>query len=268
MKIILLTQNTSFAEYQHRMIIPVLTDARFTISACIIISSKHKSLIKKAKHHISKKRYSYLIILLFQTLFRKLFSKKRHAKTNWYSTRDFFENQSIPVISLQKLYTPESLETITSLNPDAMVLFGYHGIIKKSILEIFKKGVFSYHYGDMRKYRGQPAGFWEMYHNEKYLGITVQAIDEGIDRGIPIAEMSVEIKDNDSLSTLSARVESETAHLLYSALCNTLNEEFKADTISDYGKLYSLPTLWQWLYFQIKIGIRKTKDKFRLKKTR
>lgn len=37
----------------------------------------------------------------------------------------------------------------------------------------------SYHHGDMRRYRGQPPGFWELYNGEREIGVTVQRLAAG-----------------------------------------------------------------------------------------
>ena len=65
---------------------------------------------------------------------------------------------------------------------------GFGRLIKKSTFEHSQAWSLSFHHGDMRKYRGQPAGFWELFNNEKEMMITVQILSEKLDAGIPIVE--------------------------------------------------------------------------------
>ena len=45
---------------------------------------------------------------------------------------------------------------------DVAIRFGFN-VIRGGILDVARYGVWSYHHGDHREYRGSPAFFWEMY---------------------------------------------------------------------------------------------------------
>ena len=57
-----------------------------------------------------------------------------------------------------------------------------HGLLKLDP-ELEKIKIFSFHHGDPRKYRGRPAGFYEILNEEKTCGIVVQSISNKIDSG-------------------------------------------------------------------------------------
>lgn len=56
---------------------------------------------------------------------------------------------------------------------DVAVRFGF-GILVGDALSAPGNGVLSYHHGDLTKYRGQPAGFWEFIRGEPRAGVTLQ----------------------------------------------------------------------------------------------
>jgi hypothetical protein len=62
------------------------------------------------------------------------------------------------------------------------------GILKGEILKCSKFGVISFHHGDYTKYRGGPAGFWEVFLKEKNTGFIIQKIDSTLDYGRIILE--------------------------------------------------------------------------------
>ena len=62
------------------------------------------------------------------------------------------------------------------------------GILKGEILRCSKFGVISFHHGDYTKYRGGPAGFWEVFFKEKNTGFIIQKIDRTLDYGKVIIE--------------------------------------------------------------------------------
>ena len=53
---------------------------------------------------------------------------------------------------------------------DVLCLIEGYGIIKRPLLEITNFGVFSYHHGDMKFYRGMLPAFWELYNGETRMG--------------------------------------------------------------------------------------------------
>ncbi len=57
----------------------------------------------------------------------------------------------------------------------------------------------------MRKYRGMPPIFWELYNNEQEIGITVQKLDTRLDARIPIVEKKITIDHNDSYKSLKKK---------------------------------------------------------------
>jgi hypothetical protein len=65
---------------------------------------------------------------------------------------------------------------------DVLVRFGF-GILKGGVLEAARFGVWSFHHGDERRFRGQPPCFWEMHQGERTMGAILQRITERLDGG-------------------------------------------------------------------------------------
>ena len=43
--------------------------------------------------------------------------------------------------------------------------------------------IISFHHGDPSKFRGRPAGFYELFYNELKVGTVVQILNNQIDKG-------------------------------------------------------------------------------------
>ena len=56
-------------------------------------------------------------------------------------------------------------------------------IFNKNIISVFKNGIYSSHGGIMPKYRGNECSKWAVLNNEKFVGISLQKINKGIDSG-------------------------------------------------------------------------------------
>ena len=67
-------------------------------------------------------------------------------------------------------YREEDLETIKSLNVD-VILNGQSGIFRSGILSVCEFGIISLHHGNNDVNRGGPAGFWEVFNQERVNGL-------------------------------------------------------------------------------------------------
>lgn len=75
-----------------------------------------------------------------------------------------------------------SIEFIRQLRPDFVLRFGY-GILKGEILNAARFGLWSYHHGDPKSFRGQPPGFWEVFQGRQTAGVILQVLSDQLDAG-------------------------------------------------------------------------------------
>jgi len=236
------------------MLQPVLEDKSFEIVLMIIHQPKEKSVKQKFISSWKKGRRGYLLIIISEAIIREIQAKikKKRVEEKDYHSEKFFSKRQVNIIKTPKLYTDEIIEQVKSYEADALVLVDFHRIVRNKLIHLFPKGVFSYHYGNMRKYRGQPPAFWELYNGEKEMGVTVQQINAGIDCGEPIEEMTIQFdKEKNSIPSISKWVDKESPIMMYKAL-KKIQVGYQPEKIEKYGELYTVPTLRQWIWFHIK----------------
>lgn len=124
---------------------------------------------------------------------------------------------------------------------DIAIRFGF-GVLKGDALTAPEHGVLSFHHGDLREYRGQPAGFWELLHNDATVGITVQRLSETLDGGEIAAFETVDIDDTRSWPVVLSRLFAASEPLLTEATKNIGTDNF--ETPENIGTLYTTPR-WQ-----------------------
>ncbi len=115
----------------------------------------------------------------------------------------FFKPHSIKTISLSKLlsdvprlrckvvkkgkysqyFKKKDLKEIQKYDLDFILVLSF-GIIRGKILKIPRYGLWSFHFGDERKYRGILAAFWEIYYDDPITGCILQRLTERLDGGI------------------------------------------------------------------------------------
>lgn len=79
-------------------------------------------------------------------------------------------------------FQPADLEWMRSLDVDVALRLGFR-ILRGDVLQVPRHGVWSFHHGDNRHYRGGPAGFWEVYENAPLTGAILQRLSEDLDAG-------------------------------------------------------------------------------------
>ena len=223
-------------------------DVEFKIVGCVIDNRPSKKLFQKLKFNLRKGRGGYTFIMLL-----RLFSKKKEKSV---AATKVFQKKKVPIISTVKPYSESTLSQIKKLCPDLLILISGFGIVKKPLINLCTNGVLSYHHGNMRKYRGMPPAFWEIYNGEREIGVTVQRINEGLDHGEPILERNFSIEYGESLQSVRKKIFRSTEDLMYLAAKKVRSNNYSKKFIEQYGKVYTLPNLRQWMYFNLKQFVR------------
>ena len=96
---------------------------------------------------------------------------------------------AVPELRLGDFHADESLAALRALRPDLAVVDGTY-ILKESVFGLPRLGSINLHCGKLPEYRGAPPAFWELYHGEREVGVTVHRVTAGVDQG-PILRQEV-----------------------------------------------------------------------------
>ena len=240
---------TTLDSFQQEVLKPIIEDNSIEITAALIDCRPRPSLKKRFLKNLKRGRGGYMIIMLFKSYFAK--------KKPCVSTHAFFSDKGIACIESDNPYSETTIQKLKDRQPETLVMLGGFGIIKEPLLSLAPNGILSYHHGNMRKYRGQPVGFWELYNNETEMGVTVQRLSTGIDKGIPIVEKTIHIERKDNVATLRDRALDSSTGMMHEALRLIRQLDFKPTAIDHYGPIFTIPNLRQYLTLQIKLLFRK-----------
>ena len=89
---------------------------------------------------------------------------------------------TIPVGKYGEALSDDDMTLIKSHDLDIILRFSF-GILKGEVLNSARYGIWSFHHGDERVYRGQPPGFWEIVDGQSTVGTILQRITERLDGG-------------------------------------------------------------------------------------
>ena len=80
------------------------------------------------------------------------------------------------------LHAQRLLADIAALKPDVGAVYG-GPILRPELFEIPAQGTLGIHHGRLPDYRGKKTTFWAMYNGEEHVGVAIQRIGAGLDRG-------------------------------------------------------------------------------------
>lgn len=80
-------------------------------------------------------------------------------------------------------FTGPDIEVIRGHGLDFILRFGF-GIIRGEVLSAARHGVWSFYHGDLEKYRGMPAAFWEIFRGDPVTGAVLQRLTGRLDGGV------------------------------------------------------------------------------------
>lgn len=149
----------------------------------------------------------------------------------------------VPVIHESRINSLAFLKTVEEMKIDLIVSVAAPVIFKEPIIRLPRYGCINIHHAPLPKYRGMMPNFWQMYHGEKRVGMTVHEINPKIDDGRIILQREVDIDPVESLDSLIKRTKRLGAHLVIEAI-----ESIRAGTVqyrenkAEEGSYFSFPT--------------------------
>lgn len=164
-------------------------------------------------------------------------------KNNKLTKKIEYETLGVEVLNFNSLYSgnwqslpTDITKTLIDNNIEVVIKFGMSLLtVDNQLAEI---PILSYHHGNPSKYRGRPAGFYEIMNNEDNTGIIVQQISNKLDGGRVLAYAESKI-ERYSYKKTAENFYKQSRFLLKKALINLQRDS--SHNLSPTGKNYTLP---------------------------
>ena len=134
---------------------------------------------------------------------------------------------NIDFIIIKNVNKKTNINKLKKYKADLYVSMSFNQIIKKELLLQPKCGFINCHAGALPFYRGRNVLNWALINDEKFFGVSVHFIDEGIDTGDLILQKKYKIRDKDNYSSLLIRASNHCSALLYKAIISIKERTFK-----------------------------------------
>ncbi|MFC5408709.1 methionyl-tRNA formyltransferase [Larkinella bovis] len=190
MRIIFITQDDPFylaknLQYLLRKL-PPYAQVVGTIVADVSPFGKRETFTEKAK-----KTYDIFGLPFFLRYGLKYVSSKLRKENR---VKYVLEQHRIPLIHLEgNINKKENLAKIAAYQPDLLISIAGNQLFKRPLIDLAPKGCLNLHTALLPKYRGLMPSFWVLKNGEKYTGVSVFFVDEGIDSGPILVQKTVEI---------------------------------------------------------------------------
>ena len=112
------------------------------------------------------------------------------------------EEEGLPTVRMKQVKDAGVVKSIKAVNPEIVFCIGGTQLIPKEVLAIPKLGCLNMHPALLPKYRGRYSTVHAIFNGEKYSGVTLHWMDEGIDSGPVITQERMRIEEDDTAKSL------------------------------------------------------------------
>lgn len=124
----------------------------------------------------------------------------------------------IPYQDINNPNSPDFLKALRDRAPDAVVSVACPFILKDEFLKTPAMGCINIHHAPLPRYKGMMPTFWQLYHGEKQVGVTVHTMVSKIDEGQILLQESLPVEAGETLDSLIRRSKRHGAHCMAKVL--------------------------------------------------
>jgi methionyl-tRNA formyltransferase len=129
-------------------------------------------------------------------------------------------------------------------NPDIIVSVACPYVLKRALLCIPPLGCINIHHAPLPKYKGMMPTFWQMFHGEKMVGVTIHYMVEKLDEGQALLQDGLPIESGESLDHLIRRSKRHGAHCMATVLRQMRARTHMAIPLSGMdGSYFTFPSI-------------------------
>jgi methionyl-tRNA formyltransferase len=101
--------------------------------------------------------------------------------------------------------SPEFVQGMKERSSDVVVSVACPYILKEAVLNLPRLGCVNIHHAPLPRYKGMMPTFWQLFHGEPKVGVTIHRMVAKIDEGSALLQDSLEIVPGESLDQLIRR---------------------------------------------------------------
>jgi methionyl-tRNA formyltransferase len=164
-------------------------------------------------------------------------AKPRDAKPYW-SIAQLCAAYNVPFELINNPNDAAFVEKVRALAPDVIMSVACPFILKAPILELPPRGCVNIHHAPLPRYKGMMPTFWQMFHGERSVGLTIHYMVPKVDEGAILATSQMEIEPNETLDHLIRRSKRHGAHEMAKVMRQFIAGKPPASPMTAEGSTY------------------------------
>src|SRR6266403_2477046 len=171
-----------------------------------------------------------------------IFPKKASAARFW-TLSQLSRGYGIPHVQIGNPNDSEFVGSVRRRAPDLLISVACPYILKEPLLSIAPRGAINIHHAPLPRYRGMMPTFWQMFHGEKTVGLTIHYMVARIDEGEALFQDEQAITPGESLDCVIRRSKRHGAHCMADVL-RQIASHSQSSIMLDHskGSYFSFPT--------------------------
>lgn len=179
-----------------------------------------------------------------------LLSLRKHAK-KYFSLHQLCKSHGIEFRSIGNPNAPAFVGEVQHRECDLIISVACPYLLKKRILSVPPLGCINIHHAPLPRYKGMMPTFWQLYHGEKTVGLTVHYMGEKLDEGDALLQEELTVEKGESLDHLIRRSKRHGAHCLAKVLRSMSDNSITTLPMEhEKGSYFTFPTTAEIREFQ------------------
>lgn len=188
------------------------------VSCCPVMGSRpRKQLLKELTWLYGVAGFSRLLTRYLTSRALSWLPRGRNAR-RFHSIAQACAAYSVPYRKIGNPNSEKFLTEVRERGADLIVSVACPYILKRTLLQLPPKGCVNLHHAPLPRYKGMMPTFWQLYHGESTVGLTIHWMVEKIDEGQALLQESLAVRPGETLDHLIRRSKRQAAHSLATVL--------------------------------------------------
>jgi len=143
---------------------------------------------------------------------------KKSGANRYHTLAQLCDAYNIPHRNIGNPNAPEFVESVRVRAPDLLISVACPYILRDSLLTTPRFGSINVHHAPLPRYKGMMPTFWQMFHGEESVGLTIHYMGLRVDEGDALFQGYQRIEPGESLDHLIERSKRHAAHCIIQVL--------------------------------------------------
>ena len=171
---------------------------------------------------------------------------RRREAGRFHTLEQLCRAYGIPYRQIGNPNAKEFVAEVRQRAADALVSVACPYILKEALLSAPPRGCVNIHHAPLPRYKGMMPTFWQMFHGERKVGVTVHYMAVKVDEGAALLQDEIEIEPGESLDHLIRRSKRHGAHCMARVLQQIESGTQRPIALDNAaGSYFTFPTLDQ-----------------------